>query len=147
MTRTNRARAGEPRVRAAASAVLAALALAVLACGEADEPEAEALRHVSQPEALALLEADAPPLFLDVRTPEEFAGGRVAGALLVPHTELPDRLDEVLAQRERLVVVYCESGRRAAQALDLLQEAGLEHLAVLDGHMKAWREAGLPLER
>jgi rhodanese-related sulfurtransferase len=115
-----------------------------LACsGEQAKP---ALRHVSQPEALALMESDARPLFLDVRTPDEYESGHVPGAVLIPYTELPSRLDEVKAQRERLIVVYCESGKRAAIALDTLQDAGLEHLAVLDGHMRGWRDAALPTE-
>jgi rhodanese-related sulfurtransferase len=124
----------------------AALALAAaLACG--GPAEKTAVREVSQPEALALIESDSPPLFLDVRTPLEFESGHVPGALNIPHTELAERLDEVTGQRERLVVVYCESGRRADVALEVLQEAGLEHLASLEGDMGGWREAGLTAER
>jgi len=104
------------------------------------------LRHVSQAEAMAMIESDAPPFILDVRTQSEYDSGHVPGAVLVPHDQLPERLGEVLAHRERLIVVYCESGRRAAKAIDVLQKAGVEHLAKLDGDMAGWRSAGLPEE-
>lgn len=150
MTPILRRTARIPGVPIALPIALWALALVVtsaVACGgEGDEKAEVELRVVSQPEAVAMLESDNPPLFLDVRTPEEYAKGHVPGAVLIPHTEIEERMDEVLGQRERLIVVYCERGGRAAAALDALQDAGVEHLAELDGHMTAWRAAGLPVE-
>ena len=123
---------------------IAILCTGLLSLG-ACRPQGET-REMSQAEALAALESDAPPLFLDVRTPEEYAAGHVPGALNVPHDQVAARLAEISAQRERLVVVYCERGGRASQASAVLAEAGLEHLAHLTGDMSAWRAADLPLE-
>jgi phage shock protein E len=75
--------------------------------------------------------AAAPPagdyegaLFVDVRTPEEYAAGHVDGALLIPVDELEDRLAELAAHRDERVVLYCRTGRRSGIALDILQRYG-----------------------
>ena len=64
-----------------------------------------------------LLEAGAGELLVvDVRTAQEFAAGHVPGAIHIPHDELADRFAELGESRERPVVLYCESGRRAGWA-------------------------------
>jgi phage shock protein E len=62
-------------------------------------------------------------LLLDVRTPEEFQDGHVAGAKNIPVGELEKRLAEV-GEKNRTVVVYCHSGRRSETAKKLLLKAG-----------------------
>ena len=57
-------------------------------------------------------------LLVDVRTPEEFASGHIAGAVNIPLQELPDRLSEI--PTDKAVVVYCRSGNRSAQASNIL---------------------------
>lgn len=74
-------------------------------------------------------------LLLDVRTPEEFAGGHLPNALNVPLQVLPGRVADLAAKHPR-IVVYCRSGGRSAQAAGLLRAAGVE---VVDlGPMSAW---------
>ena len=72
-------------------------------------------------EAKRLVGAGA--LLLDVRTPAEFAGGHVEGALNIPVQVLATRLEEV-GPKEREVVVYCLSGGRSARAAGELRAAG-----------------------
>jgi len=154
--------------------VLAApLALAVLACGSAEQPATEEVAPgdvatgsaatettslpefrtnaagavlVTQEEMVRLIEAGAAPLILDVRRPDEFAEGHVPGAVLIPHTELAERLAEIDAAREVGVIVYCESGRRAGMAEELLLGHGFSNVQHLEGDMRAWRRANLPTE-
>jgi len=64
-------------------------------------------------------------MLLDVRTPEEFAGQRIPGAVNIPVQELATRLKEV-GPKGRPVVVYCRSGGRSAGAAQLLKRAGFE---------------------
>jgi len=96
--------------------------------------------------------SEPPPnaLILDVRTPEEYAGGHVPGAVNVPHTEVAARLDEIGAEVEgdpsRPVVVYCERGGRAAKAEAELLEAGFTQVLHLEGDMSDWRAAGRATE-
>ena len=75
---------------------------------------------------------------LDVRAPEEFDGplGHIRGARLIPLEELAARAGEL--SRELPVVTVCRSGARSAQAVVLLQKAGLKDVANLSGGMLRW---------
>ena len=118
--------------------VLVALGIGACSQGESDAPE------VLPQELVARLAAEAPPLVLDVRTPQEYAAGHVPGALSVPHKALAGRLAEVLDFRDREVVVYCERGKRSVMASGVLREAGFTSIRHLQGHMVEWRRQGLP---
>ena len=76
---------------------------------------------------------------IDVREPAEFTDtlGRITGARLMPLSELPSRLAEIDSARP--VVAVCRSGARSAQAVVLLQKAGLVDVANLAGGMLRWR--------
>jgi rhodanese-related sulfurtransferase len=83
---------------------------------------------------------------LDVRTAKEFAEGHVPGAINISHDELEARLPELEADRDRDVVVYCRSGKRAGIALDMLEKAGFKRLYHLEGDYLGWAEASRPVE-
>ena len=82
---------------------------------------------------------------LDVRTPEEYAEGHVPGAVNVPHDQLASRLAEV--PKDKDVVVYCRSGRRAALATDVLAANGYTRVSHLEGDIQAWLARGRPVEK
>lgn len=75
---------------------------------------------------------------LDVREPDEWEGGHIAGATHIPLGELPARLSEVPAGP---VVVTCRAGGRSAKATEFLLAQGHD-VTNLDGGMKAWDAAG-----
>jgi len=60
---------------------------------------------------------------VDVRSPAEFAGGHLDGALNIPVGSLPNRLDE-LGDREKPIVLYCASGMRSLRAEGILKSKG-----------------------
>jgi phage shock protein E len=62
-------------------------------------------------------------LLLDVRTPQEYAGGHIDGAVNIPVQQLQTRLGE-LGEKDRQIVVYCRSGARSGQATRIMQNAG-----------------------
>lgn len=95
----------------------------------------------------AHLGTEVSPLVLDVRTPQEFAGGHVPGARNVYFRDLPRRLDDLAAPRDVPIVVYCETGARSRAAIRTLIEAGYSQVIQLDGDMGAWRRSGLPQNR
>lgn len=82
------------------------------------------------------------PFVLDVRRRDEFAGGHVPGARLIPLPELGARLDEV--PRDRQIVCVCRSGSRSGSAAKLLTRQGF-YAENLRGGMLAWTRAGLPV--
>ena len=83
---------------------------------------------------------------IDVREPAEFGGalGHISGAKLIPLGELAKRAGEV--SRDKPVVTVCRSGARSAQAVALLQKAGLSEVANLAGGMLRWRADGCAAE-
>jgi rhodanese-related sulfurtransferase len=85
------------------------------------------------------------PYVLDVRTVDEFVSGHVPGAVNIPHDQLAARLAEV--PKDRDVVLYCRSGRRAALAGEVLADNGYARLEHLQGDMLAWTEQGRPVEK
>ncbi len=118
------------------------------ACGDrpsiralADEPAAcapasSAVPQIGAAELERRLATPDRPLLLDVRTDEEWAIARIAGALRIPLDELPSRLDELDAARE--IVVYCHLGGRSAAATALLLEHGFRRVLNLAGGIDTW---------
>ena len=104
--------------------------------------EVEAVRSVTAPEAVEMLEART---VVDVRTPAEYAAGHVAGAVNID-VEAPD-----LAQRvaeldpEAPYLLYCRSGRRSAIAAEIMAEAGFTDI-IDAGGLEPLAEAGAPIE-
>jgi phage shock protein E len=89
---------------------------------------------VSSAEARGLVQRGA--TLVDVRTPNEYAEGHIAGAVNIPVQELAQRMNEV-GSRDAAVVVYCRSGVRSRRAAEMLKEAGF--LSVHDlGGMSRW---------
>jgi len=82
-------------------------------------------------------------LLLDVRTPEEFAQERIAGAVNIPLQVLPERLNDI--PQDRPVVLVCRSGNRTKMAAQILVKAGYTKLYDLGGLMQ-WKAAGLPVQ-
>ena len=61
---------------------------------------------------------------VDVRTPEEYKGGHVAGSINIPLQQVPARLNE-FADLPQPLVLCCTSGNRSGQAVAYLREQGI----------------------
>lgn len=84
---------------------------------------------------------------IDVREVEEVAVspmGRVPGSLVIPLSELRDRIEEV--SHDRPVIFVCPAGARSAVAAGILEKTRASRVANLRGGILAWRAAGLPVE-
>lgn len=119
--------------------VLALGLLAVLGCAD----------HVARRDLLAQIEAGKPPPIVDVRSAGEYAASHVPGAVHIPFYQLLFARDRIPAPAEadQPVVLYCEHGPRAGIARAQLWLAGVGPVAFLAGHMIAWKQEGLPVER
>ena len=98
--------------------------------------------HVA--ELVSRITSGADFTLLDVRTPEEAAGGLLPGARHIPLDRLPGRLAEV--PRDKPVTTFCGSGARAIIAASLLKSAGFAQVEDSLGSMAACRAYGCPLE-
>ena len=77
-----------------------------------------------------------PVVIIDVRNEDEFKLNRIEGSLLIPLSELPQRIDELDPASE--IVVYCQSGARSAQAMRLLKTNSFNNVKSLSGGLLAW---------
>ena len=78
----------------------------------------------------------AAPLLLDVRGPWEFDTCHIDGSINMPMAQVPQRLDELQAEDE--IIVICHHGIRSQQVIWFLQQQALENLVNLDGGVDAW---------
>ena len=124
------------------ASILALLFVSVVLIACQDAPVS--VRDISQEEFVSSPIPEV--LILDVRSQEEFAKGHVPNALLIPHDELESRVAELGSDSDRPVVVYCESGKRAGMAGEMLLKAGFTNVSHLEGDMRGWRESGRPTE-
>lgn len=83
-------------------------------------------------------------LVVDVRDPEEFRQGHIAGSVNIPLRELVDRSEE-LKGKERPVVLVCKNGTQTGAAGKQLRARGVEDLWRISGGLTAWRGDNLPV--
>ncbi|MGE8496044.1 MAG: rhodanese-like domain-containing protein [Pseudomonas sp.] len=89
--------------------------------------------EVDQPAALnALLEPDA--VLIDVRTPEEFAEGALAGATRVDPEAIVEQIATLAPDKDTPIVLYCRSGRRSGNAQDALAAQGYTQVINAGGY-------------
>lgn len=84
---------------------------------------------------------------IDVCGANEFAAGHVGGAKNIPLGELQERLPVVVKNKATPLVLVCASGMRARGAAALARKLGYANAQVLSGGLKAWKTAGLPVEK
>ncbi len=86
-------------------------------------------------------------LLIDVRSPEEYADGHIPGAINMPHENINGYLSELEQHKNKPIIIYCRSGRRAKLAMKVLQEHDFTDVMHLEGDILGWNEAGLALEQ
>ena len=84
-------------------------------------------------------------VLLDVREKDAFTAGHIPGARHLPRGQLELRVDKELPDPTQRILVCCEFGQISTLAAATLRELGYTKAAALDGGVKAWREAGLPV--
>jgi sulfur-carrier protein adenylyltransferase/sulfurtransferase len=86
------------------------------------------------------------PLFLDVRELDEWDEGHIPGAVHVPRGNLESRVESLVPDRSRTIVVYCAAGARSAFAAKTLNELGYEDVSSLAGGYTDWKRNGFPTQ-
>ncbi|MCK5189658.1 MAG: rhodanese-like domain-containing protein [Methylococcales bacterium] len=103
--------------------------------------------YMQQDELLAQINKDQAPIIVDVRSTSEYQSGHVPGAIHIPFWTAftTDKLEGY--EKNSVVVLYCAHGPRAGVAKLALSMAGFEKINYLAGHMTAWNNARLPVEK
>lgn len=98
---------------------------------------------MSQPPVIDPDQVPLDAVVLDVRAPEELAGGTIPGAVNVPLADLPDGAEHL---KGKTIVTYCAGGVRSALAARILSDNGYGWVASLRGGIDDWRRSGNDLE-
>lgn len=121
------------------------IVLLLVACGQQKNDEAPTVQQLTATEFSERLTNDV--VLLDVRTPDEFAGGYIPGATNLDYKSdsFGEKLDSL--DKSKSYMVYCASGGRSDKATDLMAQKGFTSIAVLSGGISAWESDGLPIQR
>ncbi len=101
---------------------------------EADtEAEATADYHRITAEEAYEMMVSQEVVIVDVRTPEEYDGGHIPNAILVPNESIGDDMPEALPDKEATLLIYCRSGRRSKEASEKLLKLGYKSIYEFGG--------------
>lgn len=105
------------------------------------------IKECSVAEAKARLDRGELLHLLDVREDHEFAKDRAKGARHLGKGILERDIETVVPDKEASIILYCGGGYRSVLAADALQRMGYTNVVSMDGGIRAWRDAGYPLEK
>lgn len=102
-------------------------------------------KDVTSRDAKALLDRNKNIYLLDVRTPQEYSQGKLAGSVLIPISELQQRLREV--PRNKTILVYCAVGARSKPAANFLAHQGYKDVYNMTDGLVGWYRNKFPIQR
>ena len=102
----------------------------------------EEIDEISTIEAHERLESSMPPLFVDVREPDEWEEGHIPGALYTGRGRLEQRIEGLVPDKGRALAVYCSGGSRSAFAAKALGELGYTDVVNIAGGFTDWKRNG-----
>ncbi len=105
----------------------------------------ENLSAVSPQDVVRLMNQGA--VLIDLRSEEDFASGHVAGARQMSGDQILKAGDTLKKQKEKVVVVYDDTGSLGASAVRQLAAQGFTRAFNLRGGISAWRAENLPLQK
>ena len=113
------------------------LLLAVIlltACGQDTENDQGAVYvNITAEKAKEIMDSEEGYIILDVRTQEEYDEGHIPGAIVISHEEIAEKAEDVLTDKDQLILVYCRSGRRSKIAAEALVELGYTNIKEFGG--------------
>ena len=112
--------------------IFVVLALLLLsACGQKQQ-EAVYVNITAQ-EAKAIMDSEEGYIILDVREQDEYDAGHIPGAILIPYTQIAEKAEEILTDKNQQLLVYCRSGRRSKIAAEELLKLGYTNIKEFGG--------------
>ena len=89
--------------------------------------------NITAEDAKEIMDTETDYIILDVREQDEYDAGHIPGAILIPYTEIENQADEKLPDKDKLLLVYCRSGRRSKIAAEALVELGYSNIKEFGG--------------
>lgn len=115
--------------------ILLFLAMMLLtACGQDKEnSQGAGYVNITAEQAKEIMDSQEDYIILDVRTQDEFDEMHIPGAVLIPHDEITEIAEDLLTDKDQLILVYCRSGRRRKLAAEALVELGYTNIKEFGG--------------
>lgn len=139
-------------MHAAATGAKAQSAVSGKSAGELVKEAKQQIENLSPEQVKRELE-NGNVVLIDIRESEELKqNGKIAKAVHAPRGMLEFYADESLPyhkpefDKNKRIILHCASGGRSALAAATLKTMGYNNVAHLDGGLKAWKDAGLPVE-
>ena len=89
--------------------------------------------QISVEEAKKIMDSGEEYIILDTREQYEFDEGHIPGAILIPYTEIENKVKEIIPDKDKLILVYCRSGRRSKLASESLAKLGYTNVKEFGG--------------
>src|SRR5688572_29864138 len=140
------------------SAIILAMSALVASAQEttpatpAAESSKDAVKHTDAAGAKKLIDDsaaknDSKVVVLDIRTPEEYKSGHIAGAVNVDFKQKNFAEKVAKLDKEKTYVVHCHGGGRSTKSLETFRKLGFKAIVHLDNGFGSWQKAGLPVEK
>ena len=89
--------------------------------------------QITAEEAKKIMDSGEEHIILDTREQDEFDEGHIPGAILIPYTEIENKAEAMLTDKDKLILVYCRSGRRSKIAAESLSKLGYTNVKEFGG--------------
>ena len=89
--------------------------------------------QITAEEAKKIMDSGEEHIILDTREQDEFDEGHIPGAILIPYTEIENKAEAMLHDKDKLILVYCRSGRRSKIAAESLSKLGYTNIKEFGG--------------
>ena len=104
------------------------------ACGQAQVNKQEATYvSITAKEAKEIMDSQQGYIILDTRTEQEYDEGHIPGAIVISHDEILEKAEDILTDKDQLILVYCRSGRRSKLAAADLVKLGYTNVKEFGG--------------
>ena len=99
----------------------------------AEKGEKAMYEQITAEAAKKIMDSGEEHIILDTREQDEFDGGHIPGAILIPYTEIENQAEAMLPDKDKLILVYCRSGRRSKIAAESLSKLGYTNVKEFGG--------------
>ena len=94
---------------------------------------ANTYEQITPQEAKRIMDSGEEHIILDTREQDEYDEGHIPNAILIPYTEIENKAEEMLPDKDKLILVYCRSGRRSKIAAENLVKLGYTNVKEFGG--------------
>ena len=108
-------------------------AMLLTGCGQTNQTQEAVYMNITAEEAKQIMDSEEGYIILDTRTQAEYDEGHIPGAIVISHDEITEKAEQLLPNKDQLLLVYCRSGRRSKLAAEALVKLGYTNIKEFGG--------------